>query len=416
MPGMRRRVLLLMPATTYRAADFLAAAAALDVDVTVGTDQSQTLEEAAPGGSIRLDFRDPAASTRRIVEFSRRFPLRAVIGVEDETTLVAATAAEVLGLPHNPAEAARAGRDKHRMRLLLREAGLKGPEFWRFSLAEEPGAAARRVSYPCVLKPLFLSASRGVIRADDPAGFLRAFQRVREIVLRPEVAGKGGDAAGFVLAECYIPGREVAVEGLLSGGSPRVLALFDKPDPLEGPYFEETLYVTPSRMPRETQEEIEATVGRAAAALRLREGPLHAELRVNDEGVWPLELAPRSIGGLCSRALRFGAGISLEELILRHALGLEVGSLVRERSAAGVMMIPIPGGGVLREFGGAEKARQVRGIESVTQSIPLGQEVLPLPEGSRYLGFIIARGETPEEVEEALRRAHRRLSIVVSPS
>ena len=407
-----RRILLLMPTSTYRAADFIAAGARLGIEVAVGTDRHQTLESA--GGVFTLDFRDSAAALRRIAEFAREFPLSGVVGVEDETTLLAATASETLGLPHNPLEAVRAAGDKHRSRELLLQAGIRVPRFWKLSTAEDPFLASRRVEYPCVLKPLFLAASRGVIRADEPRAFIEAFERITRLLRDPAVRARGGDSAFWILAEAYIPGDEVAVEALLSGGSLQPLALFDKPDPLVGPYFEETIYVTPSRHSPEVQKEILETTGRSAAALGLREGPIHAELRVNHRGAWPLEVAARSIGGLCSRALRFGAGISLEELILRHALGMEVSSLQRESRAAGVMMIPIPREGTLQRFAGVGAARAVAGVEEVIQSLPLGQTLAPLPEGSRYLGFIFARGEDPESVEKALRRAHSCLDIVVS--
>ena len=413
---MRPRVLLLMPSTTYRASDFLEARSRLGVEVAVGSDQRQTLEEAAPGGSFALDFRDAKAATRGIREFARSYPVRAVVGVEDETAEIAAMAAEALGLPHNSVESVRATRDKHRMRELLKASGLRVPAFQRISIGEKPELAAGRVAYPCVLKPLFLSASRGVIRADGPEGFARAFERVRALLRDREVARKGGEAARWILVESYIPGKEVALEGLMIRGSLKVLALFDKPDPLEGPFFEETIYVTPSRLPEKDQREIIDIASRAATALGLREGPLHAELRTNESGAHVLEVAARSIGGLCSRTLRFGAGISLEELILRHALGEEVDGMERERSPAGVMMIPIPRAGVLREFQGLEEARRVPGVEAVTPGIPVGQEVVPLPEGSRYLGFIFARSGSPAEVEKALRDAHGRLRIVISPA
>jgi hypothetical protein len=242
-----------------------------------------------------------------------------------------------------------------------------------------------------------------------------AFRRVEAILRRPEVAAQGGALAKQILVEGYIPGVEVALEGLLTKGELRVLALFDKPEPLEGPFFEETIYVTPSRLPAPVQESIMACTAEAVAALGLKHGPVHAELRVNEEGPWILEIAPRSIGGLCSRALRFGEGISLEELILRHAMGLEVDSIIRERQAAGVMMIPIPRAGVLREVRGREEARTVPGVEEIRLRIPVGQEVVPLPEGGRYLGFIFARDETPECVEAALREAHSRLTFLIRP-
>ncbi|HSD28965.1 MAG TPA: ATP-grasp domain-containing protein, partial [Vicinamibacteria bacterium] len=214
----------------------------------------------------------------------------------------------------------------------------------------------------------------------------------------------------------FIPGREVALEGLLVGGELHVLALFDKPDPLDGPYFEETIYVTPSRLSPDVQLAIAAEARWAARALGLAEGPVHAELRVNDEGPWMIELAARTIGGLCSRTLRFGAGLSLEELVIRHALGIELDSLERERQPAGVMMIPIPRAGVLRAVRGREAALAVPGIEEATISAHVGQELVPLPEGSRYLGFLLARADSPEAVEEALRAAHRRLDFDIDTS
>jgi biotin carboxylase len=336
-----------------------------------------------------------------------------VVGVGDETVELAAQASQALGLPHNPVESVKATRDKHRAREILRKKGIRVPRFRKFAAREDPSRIAQRIDFPCVLKPLFLSASRGVMRADDPAGLARAWERIGKILEEGEVRKKGGEAADWILVEDYIPGFEVAVEGLLIDGELKTLALFDKPDPLIGPTFEETLYVTPSRHPSSTQEAILCCAAQSAAALGLRVGPLHAEMRVNEAGVWIVELAARSIGGLCSRVLRFGAGISLEEVILRQALGLPVEALERERRAAGVMMIPIPRRGKLIGFGGVEAARLVPGVEGVVQSIPTGQDLVPLPEGSRYLGFIFARGESPEGVEASLREAQARLDIAI---
>ncbi|HKQ62881.1 MAG TPA: ATP-grasp domain-containing protein [Candidatus Polarisedimenticolaceae bacterium] len=405
---MADRVLLLMPTATYKATDFLAAAEKLGVEVIVGSDRRQALEDEAPGRTLALDFLEPQRSVTRITQLGDAGALRAVVGTDDETTLLAAAAAAALGLPHNPLEAVRAARDKHETRRLLAAAGLPGPTFARVALDAEPAAAAAGAPYPCVLKPLGLSASRGVLRADDAAQFVAAFARIRAILAQPDVRGKGGDAQ-HLLVEEYIPGAEVALEGLLARGELRVLALFDKPDPLEGPTFEETLYVTPSRRPDATQAAIAAEVQAGCRALGLREGPVHAELRLPGGLPWLLELAPRTIGGLCSRTLRFGAGVSLEELILRHALGRGTGELVRERSASGVMMIPVPRAGRLRAVDGLEAARAVPGVEGVTITIPLGGEVVPLPEGHRYLGFIFARDASPAAVEAALRQAHARL-------
>jgi biotin carboxylase len=305
-------------------------------------------------------------------------------------------------------------RDKFLMRVALQRAGIRGPRFERLPLAADPAAAAARAPYPCVLKPLSLSGSRGVIRADDESGFVEAFRRVAAILARPDARGLGGATDRMVLLESYLPGTEVAVEGLLTHRDLRVLAIFDKPDPLEGPWFEETIYVTPSRRAPEEQRAIEEETARAATALGLTDGPLHAELRVRDGLPTLVEIAPRSIGGLCSRALRFGGGISLEELLLRHAVGLDGAGAPRETTASGVMMIPIPRSGVLEAVRGQDAARAVRGIEDLRLTIPLGAPVEPPPEGARYLGFLFARAETPGGVEAALREAHGRLDVAIA--
>ncbi|MEE9153103.1 MAG: ATP-grasp domain-containing protein [candidate division NC10 bacterium] len=409
------RLLLLMTTNTYRASAFIEAAQRLGVPVVVGSDREQILSAANPGGHLTLNFLAPEQASGAIVAFAKQYPIQAVVSADDDGAILAAMAAAALGLRHNPVNAVTAARDKHRMRAVLAAAGLPSPHSTLVSIDEDPEEAARRVSFPCVVKPLFLSASRGVIRADDPAQFVAAFQRVVAILRRPEVAVQGGALAQQILVETFIPGIEVAVEGLLSEGKLKVLALFDKPDPLEGPFFEETIYVTPSRHPAPVQQSVVACTAEAVNALGLRHGPVHAELRVNDQGPWILEMAPRSIGGLCSRTLRFGAGISLEEMILRDAMGLEVASLEREGRAAGVMMIPIPQAGTLREVRGQDEARRVPGIEEIRITIPVGHEVVPLPEGTRYLGFIFARDDTPDRVEAALREAHRRLTFIISP-
>ncbi|MCH9019110.1 MAG: ATP-grasp domain-containing protein [Proteobacteria bacterium] len=409
------RLLLLIPTTSYRVSDFLAAADELGVDVVVGSNERSVLEEFADGGTVTLDLADPAKGTEEIVAYARERPLAAIVGVDDETTVLAATASAALDLPHNAPESVAAARDKFRFRTMLANAGPRSPAFRLLSVDDDARRAAREQTFPCVLKPLSLAASRGVIRADDAAGFVAAFARIGAILRSPDVAGLG-DAAEAILVEDYIPGVEVALEALLVGGRLNVLALFDKPDPLEGPFFEETIYVTPSRLAAATQESIVAETTRAVAALGLHDGPVHAELRVNDRGPWVIELAARSIGGLCSRVLRFGAGVRLEELILRHALGLPIESLEREQRPAGVMMIPTPKAGILRAVHGLDEARGVAGIDEVTISIAIGREVIPPPEGYRYLGFLFARADTPEAAEAALREAHACLDFDIEPA
>ena len=408
------RLLLLIPTTTYRTEDFVAAATKLDVELVVASERPNVLEAALPDNLLTLDLADPGKAARTVAEFARRHPVDAVVPVDDRTTVAAAAIAERLGLRSSALAAVAATRNKHRMREAFARAGVRSPSFTLLRLADDPEAAAETVRYPCVLKPTILAGSRGVIRADDGAAFVAAFGRIAAILERADTATLG-DGADEVLVEDFIPGREVALEGLLVTGELHVLALFDKPDPLDGPYFEETLYVTPSRLPAETQAAVAAETRWAARALGLTEGPVHAELRVNAEGPWVVEVAARTIGGLCSRTLRFGAGVSLEELVIRHALGVDLDSLERERRPAGVMMIPIPRGGVLRATRGRDAALAVPGIEEVTISAHVGQELVPLPEGSQYLGFIFARADTPEAVEEALRAGHRCLAFDIDP-
>ena len=409
------RLLLIVTTASYRAGAFLEAAGRLGVTVVVGSERPLALAAANPQGSLTLDPAAVDPAVREVVGFAARHPIGAVVAADDDGVILAATAAAALGLRHATVNAVAAARDKHRMREILAASGIPSPRFARLPIAGDPREAARRVGFPCVLKPLALSASRGVMRADDEPQLMAAFERLARLLSRPEVAAQGGAAARHVLLESYIPGVEVALEGLLSGGRLRVLALFDKPDPLEGPVFEETIYVTPSRLPIPAQQAIATATAEVAGALGLDEGPIHAELRMNEQGPWMIEIAPRSIGGLCSRTLRFGAGVSLEELILRHALGLEIESYERERGAAGVMMIPIPRAGVLRAASGQAQAREVAGIEEIRITVPIGQEVVPLPEGARYLGFIFARGQTPQSVEDALRAAHHRLAFDIAP-
>lgn len=409
--GEKERVLLLVPTNTYRAPDFLEAAERLDVQVVVGSPEKQAFEDVVPGSSLTVDPHEPEGAVERILQFHERFPLSGIVGADDETTVLAARAAKALELPHNPPEAVHTTRDKHRLRQALADAGLPSPWFRLVSRDEDPEETAREVEYPCVLKPTFLAASRGVLRADDPGQFVAAFERIEGILDEPEVREEGGEAADTILVEEYLPGDEYAVEGMLSGGELRVLALFDKPEPMEGPTFEETLYVTPSRAPEEVRRSLVTTTVEAINRLGLREGPVHAELRVDDADTYLIEIAARAIGGLCPRVLRFGTGHSLEELILMHATGHDFFEWERDRRPAGVLMLPTPRAGILEGVDGVEEAEALNGIEKVVISINRGQRVRPLPESNRYLGFVFARHRDPDRVEAALREAWEALEI-----
>jgi biotin carboxylase len=411
-----KRLLLLIPTTTYRTEDFMDAARRLDVDLVIASERPNTLGEVFPDHLLAVPFGDPERAAREMAEYARRRPIDAVVPVDDGTTVVGAAIAARLGLRCNPVGAVAATRNKRLMRERFAKAGVPGPDFTTVSLDEDPAAAARRVSYPCVLKPLVLSASRGVIRADDAAGFVAAFARIAALLADSEIRALG-EGTDQILVEGFVPGAEVALEGLLVDGALRVLALFDKPDPLDGPFFEETIYVTPSRLTEETQRAIADVTAQAARALGLEDGPIHAELRLDARVTPPapvmLELAARSIGGLCSRSLRFGTGLTLEDIILRRALDLPIASLEREGRAAGVMMIPIPRAGVLEKVEGQNAAAAVPLVDDVTISAHVGETLVPLPEGHRYLGFIFARGADPAAVERALRDAHARLTFTL---
>lgn len=412
------RILLILPTSTYRASDFVDAAETVGAEVVVASDQAQTMSDVMGDRSVVLDLDEPELAAKQIVEHAARVGLDAIVAVDDRGVLPAAIAAEELGLPHNPPDAVAVTRDKARLRERLR-GKVPQPLFRVGRAGDDIGALAEQVGPPCVVKPVSLSGSRGVIRADSATDAQEAADRIRHILTCSD-----SDPDGPLLVESYVPGREVAVEGLLRDGDLDVLAIFDKPDPLEGPYFEETLYVTPSRLPDDVQERLRQVTADAAAAIGLREGPVHAEARVTPEredgeghggDVVFLELAARSIGGLCSRALRFGLGVSLEEVLLLHALGRPLSDLKREPAASGVMMLPIPSAGVLRGVDGREEAEQVPGIVGSQITVATGSGIEPLPDGDRYLGFLFARGETPADVERSLRDAAAALDVRIDP-
>ena len=399
-----RRALLILPTATYRASDFLTAAEELGLEVVIASEEGQTLTE----HFVLIDLRRPEWSAQEIVE--KAGPLDAIVPVDDGGVLIAALAATLLGLVHSRPDAVARTRNKAMLRRALFQAEVPQPAFAVLEAGDDPAQLAGLVGIPCVLKPLSLSGSRGVIRVDSPHAATEVAERIRRIL-----AAAGENPNSPLLVESYVPGREITLEGVLSRGRLETLAIFDKPDPLEGPFFEETIYVTPSRLHPEVLMEAEAMVARAADAIGLDEGPVHAELRVDGSRLTFLELAARSIGGLCSRALRFGMiGSSLESLLLRHALGLPTRTSEREPVASGVMMLPIRRMGVLEQVKGVEDAKAVPGITDLQVTIPRGERLTPLPEGDRYLGFLFAKGPFPGDVEEALRLAYSKLEVVVS--
>jgi biotin carboxylase len=416
----RGRVLLLTTTTGYQTRSFVEAAEKLGLEVVFGSDRCRMLEDPWQDQALPLKFEDAEGSAQKIVFYAKDHPLDAIVALGDRPTPTAARACAALGLLHHPPETADACRDKYLSREKLRTAGLNVPRYERFSLKEDPREVFARkwTHFPCVLKPTGLSGSRGVIRANDREGAVAAWERIRKLLQSSEVRVLREETSNFIQVEEYVAGEEIAVEGLLDRGRLRMLAIFDKPDPLSGPFFEETIYVTPSRLPKEQQEEVGRVLLAACRALGLQHGPIHAELRLNERGVWPLEIAARSIGGLCSKALRFriplvAEAMSLEEVLIRLALGTGVERIFREHAAAGVMMIPIPRAGFYEGVSGEAEALEVPGVEEIQITAAPQQKLVPLPEGASYLGFIFARAQTPDEVIAALRAAHAKLEFKI---
>src|SRR5580700_1177389 len=416
------RLLLFTAKLGYQTRSFDQAARKRGVDLLFVTDRCHQLDDPWGDRAISVHFESPDVAASAVLEAVREQHqgIDGILALGDRPAVAAAYVARGLGILYNHPAAVEACRSKLRMREVFREAGLRVPWFISLSVNLAPEPALLGVSYPCVLKPLSLSASQGVVRANSREEFISASTRIRRLLESPEIRATREPNLDQILVEGYIPGREVAVEGLLTDGKLRVLAIFDKPDPLEGPYFEETIYVTPSRLADSQQLEIERCAVDAVRALGLSQGPVHAEFRVNDGGVWPLEVAPRPIGGLCARALRFrpdaaSQPIGLEELLLRHALGLSGSDWPREQAASGVMMIPVPKSGILRKIEGQDPARSVPGIVALEITARLHDYIVAWPEGSSYMGFLFATGNTAKEAEQAIRTAHAKLHFELTP-
>jgi biotin carboxylase len=407
------RVLLVATTTGYQTRAFDEAAAALGVEIVYATDRCKGLPDPWHDAAIPVRFHQPEASVARIVEAARTRPLDAVLGVGDRPAVLAARAAAALGLPGHTPHGAAAATSKLLTRGRFTAAGLPMPWYFTMPVGATAGEVADRLAFPSVLKPLALSGSRGVIRADTPDAFDAAAARLGALLLSPEIRALKDPAHDEILVEGFVPGAEFALEGVMEASGLRVFAVFEKPDPLDGPFFEETIYVTPALLSRERLSEAAATVAHAASALGLRHGPVHAEFRLSTAGVFVLEVAPRPIGGLCARALRFAGrgatGLSLERLLLQHALGDTLEGYGLEALASAVMMLPIPRRGHYAGVEGLDAARAVPGIDDVVVTAKPGQLMVPLPEGGSYLGFAFARASTPAAACAAVREAHARL-------
>jgi biotin carboxylase len=404
----------------YQTRSFEDAARKLGVQLVYVTDRCHQLEDPWGDQAIPVHFESPEEAAYTVMEKLRGPDVAGVLALGDRPAAAAAYAARGLGIEYSHPAAVEACRSKLRMREVFQDAGLRVPWFRGFPVAPIPEPSLVGISFPCVLKPLSLSASQGVMRANNRKEFIAAASRLGRLLESAEIRATREPNLDQMIVESYLPGKEVAVEGLLTDGALRILAIFDKPDPLEGPYFEETIYVTPSRLPEATQTEIAKCARDATRALGLTHGPIHAEFRINDDGVWPIEVAARPIGGLCARALRFRANdmqaeIELEELLLRHALKMPGSDALRESSASGVMMIPVPQSGILESVSGVEAALATHRITELIITARLHDYIAAWPEGSSYLGFLFAKGNTAEEVEQAIREAHKKLHFSITP-
>lgn len=401
-----KRILLIGATTGYQTRAFAEAGELLGYSIVLATDRCHVLDDPWGDRAIALRFEDPQLAAETL---AANASADGIVALGDRPAYIAALTAQRLGLRYNSPESVFACRNKFLAHQRFEEAGLMVPQFYRAALADGAEKAVSQARFPCVLKPLGLSASRGVIRANNRREFLAAFRRIEALLGDPDIVRLREEQDRFLQVEDFIDGREFALEGILSSGQLSVLAIFDKPDPLDGPYFEESIYVTPSRHPAAVQREIIRTTEAAIRALGLAHGPIHAEMRVNQRGVWMLEVAARPIGGLCARVLP-----GLELLIIRHAAGEGVTGLAMPALAQGVMMIPIPAEGIYVAVSGLNEAQSTPGVEEIIITAKQGQKLVPLPEGNSYLGFIFARGDSPEFVEAALRMGHSRLQFEIA--
>lgn len=408
---LRDRVLIIAPHGSYRTAAYIQAANQLGVDVLIASQGEHSIVSDYVKG-VHVDFRNQEQAIETILAEAKLHAFSGIIGTDDTTTELAARVADKLSLPHNDPSAVSIAQRKDLARLCLKKSDVYIPNFDVLKTTKPLSEQNVQVNFPAIIKPVALSASRGVIRVNNGQELEQAVERVANMLIKEHHVEQS--IRETLLLEEFIPGKEIAIEAMLYHGELDVLAIFDKPDPLNGPFFEETYYITPTSFSEKTQQEIKQTVLKACQAYGLSEGPIHAECRINGKGVWILEVAARTIGGMCGRLLSLGTGYSLEELVLLHAMGKRV-EIKTVESAAGVLMIPIPRAGILKRVEGLLEAQRVPYINELSIEVRDGYELVPLPEGNSYLGFIFAEAPTAKEAEQALRKAHDCLNIVIAP-
>ena len=406
-------VILIIPSASYRTGPFMNAIKKLDLKVLVISDKSQVFSGKYPDNLIIINFNHWKDKSVEISKWAKNNGLKAVIGVDEESIVLAANLSNFLNVDHNSIESVLLTKNKYLMRTELKKTGLCSPWFKIFSIYESSNKIINEISFPCVIKPTFLSGSRGVMRVNTKKELSEGIKTLNELLSLDELRKRAGKQSDYIMIEEYIPGKEVAIEGIVSEGKLTMLAIFDKPELLEGPTFEETIIVTPSVLTKKIQYSLLETLQIVVKALGIVKGPVHAEARINKNGNYILECASRSIGGLCSKVLEFQGGISLEELILRAYLGRNIEKSKLIGNARGVMMMPTEKKGILKEIGGVKDALVVNGVTDLQITVKPGEKLQPLPKGDRYLGFIFAEGNNQEFVINALKNAWSKIEIVL---
>tara|TARA_B100000029_G_C17545474_1_gene948295 strand:+ start:143 stop:1390 length:1248 start_codon:yes stop_codon:yes gene_type:complete len=406
------RILLLTDHASYRIATYIDACARLDVDVIIASEGRSSLVPDLASG-VSLDPNNYSKSLETLSVLYESEPFSGIVATDDSVVRLAAAVGDRFNLPTSDPVAVEQAQRKDSSRVAQRDAGLRVPNFQSVRLDKSSEIQVQRlnsVTYPCVAKPVTLSASRGVIRANNEIELLAAFSRISAII-----ESAGPEHPPVCLVEDYIEGKEYVVEGLINRGEWETIGLIEKPALMEGPFFEETIYLSPAEIPDSLAALLTETVENACRKLNITHGPIHAECRVNDDGAWLIELGLRTIGGRCSRIVDAHNFYKLEELVVLNALGIKP-IVKKQDSISGVMMIPVATQGILRRVEGLEKARAISFITGVEIDIRPGEQLVPWPEGFRYPGFIFARGDEPSKVEGALWSAFRCLTFVVAPN
>lgn len=359
----------------------------------------------------------PEQAIEQALRLHEQTSIGAVLGYEEDATLTVAHIAAALGLPAHPVAAAEAALDKPMMKQRFAAAGIPAADFIVAADEDEAVAWAEAGGYPVVVKPCRGSASQGVIRANDEHTLRQAYRRLRRII-RDHELDNGGRPPSAHLVERYLPGSELSCELLLQYGAPEVITEFGKPLPLTGPYFEESIYLTPPALGAALRREVHELSMAAAKALGFYHGPAHCEIRLTPDGPKVLEIAGRLLGGACAGSFRDRLGEDLDALLLRSALGerITLPAPADDAPTVGALMIPVPGEGRVVAVRGDDGARRVPGVRDVSLQTEPGEIVVPFPEQACYaVGFVSASGPDEAAVVGSLGQAAAQISLELTP-